>query len=355
MASLRVELLVQIMDSITQFALGSSVALAMTGRHSRTRSDAWKVAIIGGVVGTLPDLDAFIDFGDAISNMIRHRAETHGLFTLTLVAPLLGFLIAKFQGEPGRWRRWTLATWLILITHVGIDYLTIYGTQLLQPFSDRPYGLGSMFVIDPLYTIPLICGVISTVIICSPRRWQWNQIGLTLSSAYIAWGLGVHQHAVTVARQHLPVTVDSSSILVTAAPLNTLLWRALVVTPEAYYEGWYSLLDPERKFTWETITRDQTVTVHHANHPDVLRVASFSHGFFSVDEQDQRLYVTDLRLGLEPFYSFRFDVGPLEGDPSVKSSRVGIRPDLATGVPWLWQRMKGDTESYVSYRARVTR
>lgn len=342
------------MDSITQFALGSSVALAMNGRHSRTRSAAWKIVIIGGVVGTLPDLDAFIDFGDAISNMVRHRAETHGLFILTLVSPLLGVLIAKFQGEPGLWRRWTLATWLILITHVGIDYLTIYGTQLLQPFSDRPFGVGSMFVIDPLYTIPLICGVAVTAIVRSPRRWLWNQIGLILSSAYIVWGLGVHQHAVIVARQDLPVDVDSSSILVTAAPLNTLLWRALVMTPDAYYEGWYSLLDPERKFTWEQFSRDEAVTARYANHPDVLRVASFSHGFFSVDERDQRLYVTDLRLGLEPFYSFRFDLGTLGENPPSRSVRVGIRPDLTTGVPWLWQRVKGDTESYVSYLTRET-
>ena len=343
------------MDSITQFALGSSVALAVAGRRRLTHSAAWKIAIIGGVIGTLPDLDAFIDFGDAISNMVRHRAETHGLFILTLVSPLLGVLIAKFQGEPGLWRRWTLAAWLILITHVGIDYLTIYGTQLLQPFSDRPFGVGSIFVIDPLYTIPLICGVVVTAIVRSPSRYLWNQIGLILGSAYIVWGLGVHQHAVNVARQHLPAAVDSSSILVTAAPLNTLLWRALVMTPDAYYEGWYSLLDPERKFTWEKFLRDETVTARHTNHPDVLRVASFSDGFFNVEERDRRLYVTDLRLGLEPFYSFRFDLGSLGDAPLARSERVGIRPDLASWLPWLWQRIKGDTESYVSYRARMTR
>ncbi len=343
------------MDSITQFALGSSVALATVGRHSRTRSAAWKVAIIGGVVGTLPDLDAFIDFGDAISNMVRHRAETHGLFTLTLAAPLLGFLIAKFQGELGLLRRWILATWLILITHVGIDYLTIYGTQLLQPFSDRPFGVGSMFVIDPLYTIPLICGVVAATIIRSPRRWRWNQIGLALSTAYIIWGVSAHQHAVQVARQHPPVDVDAAEILVTAAPLNTILWRAVLVTPDAYYEGWYSLLDPQRKFTWEKISRDERVAARHAGHPDVLRVASFSHGFFHVEARDERLYVTDLRLGLEPFYSFRFDLGTLGENPPARSVRVGIRPDLTTGMPWLWRRIKGNTESYVSYLARETR
>jgi inner membrane protein len=127
------------------------------------------------------------------------------------------------------------------------------------------------------------------------------------------------------------------------------------MTPDAYYEGWYSLLDPERKFTWEKFLRDETVTARHTNHPDVLRVASFSDGFFNVEERDRRLYVTDLRLGLEPFYSFRFDLGSLGDAPLARSERVGIRPDLASGLPWLWQRIKGDTESYVSYRARMTR
>jgi len=53
--------------------------------------------------------------------------------------------------------------------------------------------------------------------------------------------------------------------------------------------------------------------------------------------------LTDLRLGIEPYYSFRFDIGDLEIDAKLPSQRVGVRPDLKTGLPWLWQRIQGKT------------
>ena len=40
-----------------------------------------------------------------------------------------------------------------------LDAMTVYGTQLLQPFTDHPFAVGSMFIIDPLYTLPLLVGV----------------------------------------------------------------------------------------------------------------------------------------------------------------------------------------------------
>ena len=73
------------MDSLTQIALGSAVAVAVMGRRTSVRrSAAW-----GAVAGTLPDLDVLIDHGDALLDMVLHRAESHSLFYLTLLAPLL--------------------------------------------------------------------------------------------------------------------------------------------------------------------------------------------------------------------------------------------------------------------------
>lgn len=334
------------MDSLTQIALGSSVALAVMGRRSTGRTAAWKIAVIGGVIGTLPDLDAFIDFGDAISNMVRHRAETHGLFYLTLASPALGALVSRFTGQMQLFARWCLAIWLILMTHVGIDLLTIYGTQLAQPFSDHPFGIGSLFVIDPIYTLPLLIGVFGAVLKAAPTRWRWNTAGLTLSTLYIAWSLGAQHYATQVARNHLPTDTEPMQLLVTAAPLNTVLWRALVITPNHYYEGWHSLLDAEPRFTWRKYPRDSALIEQFKDHPDVIEISSFSHGFFKLEQSEGRLFVTDLRLGLEPYYSFRFDIGSSDQASIFNSQRVGVRPDLKTGLPWLWQRIQGNPGSF---------
>ena len=60
------------MDSLSQLGLGAACSVAVMGR----RTAVWKAALWGGIAGTLPDLDALIDFGDAVSNMTHHRAES---------------------------------------------------------------------------------------------------------------------------------------------------------------------------------------------------------------------------------------------------------------------------------------
>ena len=54
------------MDSLSQLVLGAAVGVAALGR----RTPVWKAALWGGVAGTLPDLDVFIDHGDDLRNMV---------------------------------------------------------------------------------------------------------------------------------------------------------------------------------------------------------------------------------------------------------------------------------------------
>ena len=78
------------MDSVSQLVLGASVTMAVMGR----RALLWQSALVGAFCGTLPDLDVFLDHGDAIRNMTLHRTESHALIWLTLLSPLLAWLTA---------------------------------------------------------------------------------------------------------------------------------------------------------------------------------------------------------------------------------------------------------------------
>ena len=78
------------MDSVSQLVLGAAVSVAVMGR----RVPVWQAAVVGAVCGTLPDLDVFIDHGDAIRNMTLHRTESHALLYLTLISPLIAWLVA---------------------------------------------------------------------------------------------------------------------------------------------------------------------------------------------------------------------------------------------------------------------
>jgi inner membrane protein len=348
------------MDSLTQIALGSAIGVAVMGR----RTAVWKAALWGAVAGTLPDLDAFIDHGNDVLNMTRHRAESHSLFFLTLGAPVLAWLVSRIHRAPSgktpsrAWHgntppqptfgRWWLALWLVLFTHPLLDTMTIYGTQLLQPFTDHPFGVGSLFIIDPLYTVPLIVGVVAALRLQSTnptaRGLRYNLAGLALSTLYLAWSLGAQQHATQVARASLAdQNISAQGLLVTASPFNTVLWRLVATTPTHYFESHYSLLDDDHRISWTQHDRGAALMAEHGREPSVARMAAFTHGFYSLSETDGRLFVTDLRMGQEPAYTFRFDLGSATARASGQHLPVqqSLRPDLSTGLPWLWQRLWG--------------
>ena len=328
------------MDSLTQLALGAAIGVAVMGR----RTAVWKAALWGGIAGTLPDLDAFIDYGDAILNMTRHRAESHSLFYLTLAAPLLAWGVSRLHREAALFRRWWLALWLALFTHPLLDVMTVYGTQLLQPFSSHPFGVGSIFIIDPVYTVPLIIGVVVALRLQSSRGLGWNMAGLAFSTLYLGASALAQQQAMQVARAALQAEgITATGLLVTAAPFNILVWRLLATTPTQYVEGHYSLLDASPTVRWTAHDRGATLITQHSNAPSVARIAAFSHGFYRLSEVNGRLFVTDLRMGMEPDYTFHFDLGPAEAlaGQSTKPTLQSQRPDLGTALPWLWQRIKG--------------
>ena len=86
--------------------------------------------------------------------------------------------------------------------------MTIYGTQLLLPFTDHPFAIGSVFIIDPLYTVPLILGLVATGIDRGPRRLRWNALGVALSTPIsagaVAAGLGDRRGAARSRRGRHP-------------------------------------------------------------------------------------------------------------------------------------------------------
>ena len=66
------------------------------GRHATTNRGAPHRAVsVSILIGVEVDLDAFIDQGNAILNMTRHRAESHSLLYVTLAAPLLAWGVSR--------------------------------------------------------------------------------------------------------------------------------------------------------------------------------------------------------------------------------------------------------------------
>ncbi|MES0875181.1 metal-dependent hydrolase [Sinimarinibacterium thermocellulolyticum] len=327
------------MDSVSQIALGAAVGVAVMGR----RTPFGRAALWGAVLGTLPDLDALIDHGDAVRNMVLHRAQTHAPFYLVLVAPLIAALIAFVHDEARLFRRWWLAVTLVLVTHPLLDVMTIYGTQLGLPFTNHPYGVGSIFIIDPLYTLPPILGVIAALRLQDDRGLRWNLAGIALSCAYLAWGvLWQQQVRETAARQLRAEGVPVERILATPTPFNSLLWRIVAVTPDAYFEGFRSIFDGDAPIGFTRHERRPDLYEALKDHEPVARIAAFSHGFFAMQEREGKVLISDLRMGQAPYFFFTFAVARRDTDDTLHAlppEPQRWRPPTGEGVAWLGRRI----------------
>lgn len=330
------------MDTLSQAALGAAVGLAVMGR----RTSPWKAAAIGAGAGILPDLDAFYDHGDPIKNMTFHRANSHALFWQTLASLPLAVVAAKLLREMNHFTRWWLAIWLVLITHALLDWMTVYGTQLGLPFIDYPFAVGSMFIIDPLYTLPLLVGIGVALALRNPRGGRWNIAGLIVSTLYLGWSVVAQQHVKSIAEESLPAQGQQvERLLVTPTALNTILWRVVAVTPHGYLEGFHSVLDRERRISFDLFPRGENLYELLRGNWHVQRMAWFTHGFFKMSERDDRVVITDLRMGQEPYYSFNFIVADRQSGTLAPVDPLAFRErhDIATGLSWIWRRATGDT------------
>ena len=332
------------MDPVSQAALGAAVGMAVMGRQR----PVWQAALAGAVIGTLPDLDVFIDKGDAINDMVLHRAETHAFFWQFLASFPIAYLLALMTRSTELFMRWWLMTALGLFTHSMLDGLTIYGTRLALPFSDQPFGLGSLFIIDPLYTLPLLLGLLITAIVRTENRLRCNSWGLALSTLYAGWAVGVQAH-VTEQVMATPEAAGlvASKVLVTPTPFNTLLWRIVLRHEDSYQEGFYSVLDPltalGRPIRFTRHDRGAEFDAATQGFTKANQIRAFSKGFYALSNDGRYISITDLRMGQHPFYAFSFrfaeHTSPLR---KIEPQRIVRRIPLDPGLEWLRQRALGE-------------
>jgi len=329
------------MDSVTQIALGAAVGEAVMQNKVGRKAGLW-----GAIAGTLPDLDVLIPFGDPVSDFTYHRAESHSLFFMTLATPLIVWLIMRIypQSREHRWR-WALLIWLALITHALLDSFTVYGTQIFLPFSNFPVGWSTIFVIDPLYTLPLLIGVLSFFYFKhSPAlAYRLNIFGLIVSSLYLLWSIGIQSHVSDLARESLHnQNINANELITGPAPFNTLLWRTVAMTDSGYAEGFYSLLDKEDIIHFTRYRSENELLEPLQNEWAVQRLQWFSKGFYKVSRFEDDIILSDLRMGVEPLYFFSFAVGRVDIDGITAQAARQVEPpaiDMETNISRLWHRI----------------
>ena len=298
------------MDSLTQLTFGAACGEAVLGKKIGRKALVW-----GAVLGTLPDLDVFIPLGGPVNDFVYHRGFSHSLILLALLSPMIAWLIANVHPDTKRYyRRWVLLCFLVLEASVLLDLLTIYGTQIFWPFDTTPMAVPILFIIDPLFTLPILLGALAALVLkrSNTLGQRLNMVGLVLSLAYLVWAFSAAEFVerrVTekLARQR----VSYSQFISSPAPFNTLLWRVVGIDKDRYFETYFSLFDRETPLFVDFYPRNLSLMAGIEEHPPIVKLKWFTRGYYALSTVDEDVVMTDLRMGSEPDYVFRFKVARL--------------------------------------------
>lgn len=282
------------MDSLTQIILGIAVAEVCAGKELKNRT-----FLYGAILGTLPDLDVLIGMLlPPVDGVLIHRGISHSLLLFLLLSPLLGKLISKIEHQKISFYKATIMVFWCLFTHVLLDMFTSWGTQILWPLENR-FALKTIFVIDPLYTIPLLIAVIFTwktkdVLL----RKKYIKRGLIISSSYLALSCLVKLYVLNqFEKALLQQNITYSEIIVKPTAFNIILWNANIATSDAYLLGDYSLLDsqPISFFKYEKNTAFESQLKGNS---DFEKLKKISEGWYLISKKEDKFYFNDLRFGL---------------------------------------------------------
>ena len=240
------------MDTLTHALLGAALGQAGFGRRL-----GWRASVIGVVGAELPDVDFLIhSAADPLLNVELHRHFTHS-FAFSPVIAFATVLPWFFQAE-FRARRLPLflcglvACW----SHILLDACTSYGTQFLVPFSQQRFGWDFISIIDPVFTLALLAGLITNWAVARRSRrevaltklgtqsvergaesqdlltpapaYRWVWIALIFCAAYLALGAAQKARAHTAQAELARLRghrLERTEAMPTMA--NQIVWRSL--------------------------------------------------------------------------------------------------------------------------------
>ena len=231
------------MDSITQATLGASIGELMFGKKIGSKG-----AIAGALIATIPDLDVLFHlFYDKYEMLSIHRAYSHSILFSFIGAFLIAYLLRKLRWfNKISYSRLYIFSWMTLVTHMILDAFTAYGTLLLLPFSDQKISWDSINVVDPVYTVPMLLGLVLSIFFFKnqAKRSIPTLVGLVISTAYLFSTLGVKSHVNHVFTNELTsLNIPVESLTTMPVGIGSQNWYGIARTSDTIYLQKYNLFE----------------------------------------------------------------------------------------------------------------
>lgn len=301
------------MDSLTQIVLGGAIGELIAGKRMGNKAVLW-----GAIAGTIPDLDVFLRvFYHPIEAALVHRGFSHSFLFALLAAPAIAWLMNMLTKRVYGFWLWAHLFFWGIITHPILDMFTNYGTQFLWPFEAR-ITFNSVFVIDPLYTVPFMVLLIWAMRLDrnSGKRRRLNRIGLIYSTSYLMLGLLIKWYVWTDTQSYIKAhNLKVDRMMLTPMPFTCFYWYVLGENKTHYLVAHRSIFN-------STIIEPPALLDRGPWRIDDLRWSGVNHGanlhrvtndFCLIQEQKKKLIAYDLRFGFTGKFTKEKENVPLMG------------------------------------------
>ncbi len=315
------------MDSITQGVLGAAVGQAILGEKIGN-----KAAIVGAIVATVPDLDVILYvFYDKLEMLSIHRGYSHSIAFSILGAFLIAIILSKIRWLQNiEFNKLLLLSWLCLFTHILLDTFTAYGTQLFLPFSDDRLGFDSINVVDPIYTVPLIIGLIFSLWIYKspPKSSKFNNYGLIISSLYLVFTL-INKEVVktSIANKMSIENIEYTSLLTMPVGIANINWYGVAKGKDSLYMVKHSILSETDNPIEVFPINEEYLNEIDKEIADKMRW--FAKGNYTVEKENGKIRIYNLQVDMRGIVKVGDKMAPTMGYFEV-SNKTG-KPEFSSG------------------------
>jgi inner membrane protein len=198
----------------------------------------WQCVLVGLIAGAFPDIDALAQLAGDVAYLQHHRGITHSLLMLPLwagvLAWMLHWLFATTRRQRQGWKSLYLVCASALAVHIAGDWITQFGTMLLQPLSDQRFGLGAMFIIDLTFSGLLLAGLALAALF--PRQRWPAVLGLGAAAAWVGVAYGGQQEAIAIGQAHAKAQgITLQGLNVMPRPASPYNWTVTLFDGQSYH------------------------------------------------------------------------------------------------------------------------
>ena len=284
------------MDSITQAVLGGAIGESYLGNKIGKKG-----AIVGAIVATIPDLDVILYlFYDKLDMLSIHRGFSHSIAFSIIGSILIAHILSKLKWfQKIKFVSLIIFSWLCLFTHMLLDTFTAYGTQLFLPFSNKRLGFDSINVVDPIYTIPLICGLVLSLWIykSESKKSNYNTYGLIISSLYLAFTLINKEFVIAdISKRLSSEKIEYNSLLTMPVGLANVNWYGVAKGRDSIYMLKHSILSDTHNAIEAFPINDQYLNLIDRHIAQGMRW--FAKGYYTVQKNADTLRIYNLQVDM---------------------------------------------------------